>query len=187
MNNDMSPESWLQDHGDALYSFAMMRLHDAAASEDVLQETLIAGIQGLERFKQGASVRTWLISIMKNKIVDLLRKRGREQPLQDWDEQTLDNDGFDEQFAADGHWKQAPKDWTEPMSMLESSEVKQQLLDCISGLPEKLRTLIVLKEIDGFETQELIPMLNISSASNLWVMLSRGRDRLRRCMDEHLQ
>ena len=103
MNNDMSPESWLQDHGDALYSFAMMRLHDAAASEDVLQETLIAGIQGLERFKQGASVRTWLISIMKNKIVDLLRKRGREQPLQDWDEQTLDNDGFDEQFEADGH------------------------------------------------------------------------------------
>ena len=183
MNNEMSPESWLQDHGDALFSFAMMRLHDAAAAEDVLQETLIAGIQGLERFKQGASVRTWLISIMKNKIIDWLRKRTREQPL---DELALENDNFDEQFADDGHWKEAPKDWAEPLSMLESNQIRMQLMECISNLPEKLRTLIVLTEIDGFETQELIPMLNISSANNLWVMLSRGRDRLRRCMDDHL-
>ena len=179
----MNPESWLQEHGDALFSFAMVRLHDSAAAEDVVQETLIAGIQGMDRFKQGASVRTWLISIMKNKIIDLLRKRSREQAL---DEHMLENDDFDAQFATDGHWKEPPKDWAEPMSQLESGEVKQQLLDCISTLPEKLRTLIVLKEIDGFDTRELIPMLNITSANNLWVMLSRGRDRLRRCMDQHL-
>ena len=183
MTTEMNPESWLQAHGDALFSFAMVRLHNAAAAEDIVQETLIAGIQGLDKFKQGASVRTWLISIMKNKIIDLLRKRSREQAF---DENMLENDDFDAQFAADGHWNQAPKDWAEPMSMLESGEIKQQLLDCISALPEKLRTLIVLKEIDGFETQELIPMLNITSANNLWVMLSRGRDRLRRCMDQHL-
>ena len=184
MNNDMSPESWLQEHGDALYAFAMMRLHDAAAAEDVLQETLVAGIQGLARFKQGASVRTWLTAIMKNKIIDFLRKRSREQPL---DVQVLEDDEFDAQFAADGHWKQTPRDWAEPLSQLESSQVRQQLSDCIAGLPEKLRTLIVLKEIDEMDTQELIPMLNISSANNLWVMLSRGRDRLRRCMDKHLE
>ena len=183
MTNDMNPESWLRDHGDALFAFAMMRLHDASAAEDLLQDTLIAAIQGLERFKQGASVRTWLISILKNKIIDHIRKTSREQPL---DERVLENDTFDDQFAADGHWKQAPRDWAEPMALLESKQVQQQLLNCISRLPEKLRTLIVLKEIDGFDTRELLPMLNISSANNLWVMLSRGRDRLRRCMDESI-
>ena len=132
----------LADHGDALFAFAMMRLHDTSTAEDMIQETLIAAIQGLAGFKQGASVRTWLISIMKNKIVDHIRKASREQPL---DERVLENDTFDDQFAADGHWKQAPRDWAEPMALLESKQVKQQLLDCISGLPEKLRTCLFMR------------------------------------------
>ncbi|MGR8947134.1 MAG: sigma-70 family RNA polymerase sigma factor [Gammaproteobacteria bacterium] len=183
-SSEMNPESWLQDHGEALYAFAMMRVHNSAAAEDILQETLIAGIQGVAKFKQGSSVRTWLISIMKNKIIDLLRKTSRETPLE---ENFLNDDDFDDQFGSDGHWKQAPREWREPMSLLEAGETKRQLLECISLLPEKLRTLIVLKEIDGFETQELILMLNISSANNLWVMLSRARDKLRLCMDDHVK
>ena len=183
-SSDMSPEFWLQEHGEALYAFALMRLHNSAAAEDVLQETLIAGIQGVENFREGSSVRTWLISIMKNKIIDLLRKTGRETPLE---QDLIDDDDFDGQFGADGHWKTAPREWQEPMSLMEAGETKNQLLDCISKLPEKLRTLIVLKEIDGFETQELIPLLNISSANNLWVMLSRARDKLRVCMDSHIE
>ena len=82
-SGEMSPELWLQDHGEALYAFAMMRVHNSAAAEDILQETLIAGIQGAANFKQGSSVRTWLISIMKNKIIDLLRKTSREAPLEE--------------------------------------------------------------------------------------------------------
>ncbi|MEM7467142.1 MAG: sigma-70 family RNA polymerase sigma factor [Pseudomonadota bacterium] len=183
MSSEMSPVSWLDEHGDALYAFAMMRLHNEAAAEDVVQDTLIAGIQGLGKFKQGASVRTWLISIMKNKIIDQLRKSHRESPL---DENALDADSFEQQFAEDGHWKKAPKEWSEPLTQLEAGEAKSQLMQCISGLPEKLRTLLVLKEIDGHETKDLINMLNISSANNLWVMLSRARDKLRLCMDEHI-
>ena len=179
----MSPEAWLDEHGDALYAFAMMRLHNSATAEDVVQETLIAALQGMGKFRQGASVRTWLISIMKNKIIDYLRKATREVPLENDD---LDNEIFADQFSDDGHWVSAPKDWQEPLSMLETGEMKQQLLDCISKLPEKMRTLLVLKEFDGFETDDLIQMLNISSASNLWVMLSRARDRLRVCVDNKL-
>lgn len=178
-----NPEEWLQQHGDALYAFAMMRLHNSAAAEDILQETLIAGLQGLETFREGAGVRTWLISIMKNKIVDHLRKVTREVPLEP---EALENNTFSEQFNANEHWVNAPKEWQEPLGLIEASETKKQLLDCISGLPEKSRTLLVLKELDGFSTDELIQMLNISSTSNLWVMLSRARDRLRRCLDSKL-
>ena len=175
-----NPDEWLQLHGDALYAFAMMRLHNSAAAEDVLQETLVAGLQGIKTFREGSSVRTWLISIMKNKIIDHLRKVTREIPLEP---EALENDLFAEQFNADEHWVNTPKDWQEPLGLIEAGEIKQQLLDCISALPEKSRTLIVLKELDGFSTAVLIEMLNISSASNLWVMLSRARDRLRRCLD----
>lgn len=176
----MDPETWLDEHGDALYAFAMLRLRNTAAVEDVIQETLIAGWQGLANFKSGASIRTWLISIMKNKIIDHIRKTSRETPLE---LDALDDEVFASQFADDGHWATAPKEWHEPMALLQSGELKSQLLECISALPEKLRTLLVLKEIDGFSTEEVIAMLNISSANNVWVMLSRARDRLRACMD----
>lgn len=179
----MNPNEWLEQHGDTLFAFAMMRLHQPAAAEDVLQETLIAALQGVENFREGSNVRTWLIAIMKNKIVDHLRKVTREVPL---DAEALENDTFAEQFDADDHWINAPKDWQEPLSLIEAGELKEQLLDCIGSLPEKSRTLLVLKELDGFSTDELIPMLNISSASNLWVMLSRARDRLRACLDGKL-
>ena len=179
----MNPDVWLEQHGDALYAFAMMRLHQPAAAEDVLQETLMAALQGASNFREGSNVRTWLIAIMKNKIVDHLRKVTREVPL---DSDALENDTFAEQFGADDHWVNAPKDWQEPLGLMEAGELKQQLLDCISSLPEKSRTLLVLKELDGFSTDDLIPMLNISSANNLWVMLSRARDRLRGCLESKL-
>jgi RNA polymerase sigma-70 factor (ECF subfamily) len=57
------------------------------------------------------------------------------------------------------------------------------MMACIGELPEKLRTLIIMRDIDGVETHELIDILNVSSPNNLWVMLSRGREKLRSCIN----
>ena len=78
----------------------------------------------------------------------------------------------------------APSAWRDPSRVLENDALGSAMMRCIEKLPEQLRTLIVMRDIDGFESQELLEILNISSANNLWVMLSRGREKLRTCMDK---
>lgn len=175
------PEQWLDEHGDALFAFALARINEPSAAEDLVQETLLAGFEALHDFHGDASTRTWLISILKNKLIDRIRKLRREAPL---DPHVVDDAEWQAKFDDTGHWVVAPSGWRDPSTVLENDALGTALMNCIARLPEHLRTLIVLRDIDGFEAQELIEILNISSANNLWVMLSRGREKLRVCMDK---
>ena len=175
-----NPELWLEEHGDALYAFALLRVNDAAAAEDLVQETLLAALGAMAKFEGGASVRTWLIGILKNKIVDNLRKSWREVSI----ESSGDDDIWPDRFDATGHWLEPPTDWREPQRLAESEQLGQAMEHCISGLPKSLRTLFVLREVDGHETEELMELLSISTRNNLWVMLSRARERVRSCLDK---
>lgn len=177
-----APESWLDEHGDALYAFAMLRLGHAATAEDLVQDTLLAALVSDSRFEARASVRTWLTAILKNKIVDHLRRAGREisyEPTAD------DADDLGARFDASGHWQQAPLDWGDPQRVAENADLAAAMAQCIDGLPPRLRTPFVLKEVDGMESGTLVDMLKISSTNNLWVMLSRGRERVRRCLEQN--
>ena len=176
-----SPEHWLDDHGDALFAYAIARVEQPAAAEDLVGETLLAGVESLANFKGGASTRTWLISILKNKFVDRIRKLRREEPL---DLEILDEQEWQSKFDATGHWAVKPNDWGDPSTVVENSELGKAMMSCIGNLPEQLRTLIIMRDIDGYETKELLDILNLSSANNLWVMLSRGREKLRTCLDQ---
>ncbi|TDJ63241.1 MAG: sigma-70 family RNA polymerase sigma factor [Proteobacteria bacterium] len=181
-NASESPERWLDEHGDALYAYAMLRVHHSAAAEDLVQETLLAGIEGIAKFTGGSNTRTWLVSIMKHKIVDRVRKLHREQPLE---LDTVDEQAWQSRFDESGHWLVKPTDWGDPAATIENNALGTAIMQCIGQLPEKLRTLIVMREIDGFDSRDLIEILNLSSASNLWVMLSRGRDKLRSCLGKN--
>ncbi len=182
MTTSNSPEQWLDEHGDALYSYAMIRVHNPAAAEDLVQETLLAGVEGLATFKSGSSTRTWLISIMKNKIVDQIRKLHREESM---DLDAIDEREWQTKFDPSGHWIVGPREWRDPAAVVENTALGEAMLKCIGELPEKLRTLIVMREIDGFKSDDLIDILGISSSNNLWVMLSRGREKLRSCLDRN--
>lgn len=175
------PEQWLDEHGDALFAFALARVNEPSAAEDLVQETLLAGFEAFDDFRRGASTRTWLISILKNKLVDRIRKLRRESPL---DLGIIDDAEWQAKFDDTGHWVVTPSAWRDPATVLENTALGNAMMRCIAQLPEQLRTLIVMRDIDGFESQELIEILNISSAGNLWVMLSRGREKLRVCMDK---
>ena len=175
-----SPEQWLDHHGDALYAFAMMRVSNAATAEDLVQETLLAGLTAVQAFESRASVRTWLIGILKNKLIDHLRKSGREIGFAPGADDEGDLNG---KFDVTGHWAEAPVDWGDPAALAENADLRAAMMRCIGHLPDKLRTPFVLREIDGLETDALIKVLDISSANNLWVMLSRGRERVRTCLE----
>ncbi len=174
------PLKWLEDYGDALYGYCMLRVRNVSIAEDLVQDTLLAALQAVGNFKGQSSERTWLIGILKHKLYDYIRKSRREQPL---DEQVLENESTDAYFSETEHWINGVAEWNNPQQLLEKEEFRVVMRECIGRLPERLRVLYALREIDRMETKELIELLDISSENNLWVMMSRARIHLRQCLE----
>jgi RNA polymerase sigma-70 factor (ECF subfamily) len=176
------PEAWVDEHGDALYSYALSRLHNTASAEDVVQETFLAAIKSQENFSGRSSTRTWLIGILKHKIVDLIRKESREQPIEEIETMEAPEETF---FDKKGHWRIAPVDWqVHPGKILEQKEFMDVLLQCLKHLPDRLHRLFVLRELEDRDSDEICKDLEITP-TNLWVMLYRARMRLRGCLTEN--
>ncbi len=177
------PATWLAQYGDLLYRHALFRLNDPMAAEEAVQETLLAAWQGRERFAGKSSEKTWLVGILKHKIVDQLRKTIREQPL-DGELHNVDELG-EASFDQRGHWQVDLAQWSEPDRSLEQARFWQTLEQCLARLPRRMATLFILREIDGLSSETICKEMAISSTNNLWVMLSRMRMRLRQCLDQH--
>ena len=129
----------LHKHRPHLVKFAMVQLRNTAHAEDVVQETLAAAVQGANRFAGESSVRTWLVGILKHKIVDHFRRRSREAPLADLDAETSLED-LDARFAPDGHFLENPAraagaDWGDPEATLSQSRFFDVLEECMARLP----------------------------------------------------
>ncbi|MGE3772294.1 MAG: sigma-70 family RNA polymerase sigma factor [Gammaproteobacteria bacterium] len=176
-------ERWLGEHGDALYAYALPRVREPAAVEDLIQDTLIAAWQARASFRGGAAVRTWLIGILKHKIVDHLRVGQRETTLGALVDDETERDPLDGRMDGAGHWHIDPIAFRDPRKILEQAELREAMRRCIDALPTKLRTVFMLKEFDGLESSELIAVAGISSLNHLWVMLSRARERVRACLE----
>ncbi len=173
----LDPNAWLDRHGDVLFRYAVARVRDKAIAEDLVQDTLLAAIGAADTYRGGATEQTWLIGILRHKVLDYFRQSSREKQLQhEWsDEQDHD---FDDQ----GTWAVSIDPWRTPEKAVEQDEFWGVLRGCVDTLPENLRTVFALRELDGLGTEELLATLDISTKNNLWVMLSRARKRLRRCL-----
>jgi RNA polymerase sigma-70 factor (TIGR02943 family) len=180
------PATWLDQHGDCLYRFALFRLHDSSVAEDVVQETLLAALQAYHSFAARGSERTWLVGILKHKITDHYRRVGRETLVSQFEEESLEhNEFFRQEGEWVGHWEQdrAPLEWkATPEDLVEQGEFFEVLSRCLSPLPERIRAAFTLREVDGVKSEEICDVLGVS-ANNLWVMLHRARLHLRRCLE----
>lgn len=181
-NDASDPTRWLQDYGDDLYRYALTRLRDKPAAEDVVQETLLAALKAKQNFRGDSAVKTWLVGIMKHKIVDHYRKTGRELQSESL-EQTVSTDDNDD-FKANGHWNVSVNYWADPDSALQQDEFLNVYQQCIDALPADQAKLFLLKETSDMSSDELCKAMNISTTNNLWVILSRTRKRLRDCLDK---
>lgn len=175
----------LDKHRPHLIKFAMGQLRNATYAEDVVQETLVAAVQGADRFAGQSSVRTWLIGILKHKITDHYRRQSREAPLPDLDDETSLED-LDARFKPDGHFIQNPAhapgaDWGDPEATLSQGRFFEVLEECMARLPPNTARVFNMREIMGMETDEICKELGIT-ATNLWVMLYRARMSLRECL-----
>ncbi|MCF7863737.1 MAG: sigma-70 family RNA polymerase sigma factor [Kiritimatiellales bacterium] len=178
-----SPEAWVDEHGDALFRYALGRLQNPATAEDAVQETFLAAFGSRDRFTGKSSVRTWLIGILKHKIIDMVRKETREQPMQEWiDEHDPADDRF---FDRRGHWKTGPADWqVNPSKILQQKEFFAVLHGCLGHLPEKQRRIFAMRELDDQGTEDVCKLFGITS-TNLWVVLHRARMGLRNCLEQN--
>lgn len=179
------PELWLEQHGAALYRFALVRLRDPHKAEEAVQETLLAALEARERFAGQASVRTWLTGILKHKLLDQFRREAREAPL---DEELVgdipDEAGGEAMFAADGHWRERLADWGDPEDALRQNQFLLVLQRCLDLLPRRLARLFLLREVEEESSEDICRLLEITPA-NLWTMLHRTRLGLRQCLESN--
>lgn len=179
------PEKWVEMHGDALYRFALLRLRDPKLAEDAVQETLLAALQGRDRFSDQSSERSWLIGILKHKVIDHFRKISRESLIENVSQFEEEIEGV---FDENGHWKldeTGPAEWNaDPSLLLERKEFWIALDRCLSKLPPRMAHVFSLREIDGIDSDEVCEVLKLS-ASNFWVLMHRARMQLRQCLEIH--
>jgi len=171
---------WLVEYGDYLYRYALARLRDPHLAEDAVQETLVAAIQN-NSYEGQSAPRTWLTGILKHKIIDLMRRQMREQPLDG--DNLPEEPGMDDFFADDdGHWIDKPQFWTAPEDELEQKQFLVILQQCMDRLPKKLAQIFLMREVHESDNEEICKELEISP-TNAWVMLYRARMGLRKCLE----
>jgi RNA polymerase sigma-70 factor (TIGR02943 family) len=168
-------ESWLAEHGDALLRFALARVGSLAVAEDLVQETLLAALQAESQFAGKSSPQTWLIAILRRKIVDHYRRQAREPASVE----SFDSEVFDQR----GIWKGPLPAWgTDPARLAEDAEFRDVLRGCTESLPATLRGAVELRMIQDLSLEETCSLLAISP-TNLSVRLNRARLALRECLD----
>ncbi len=176
------PSEWVDRYADYLFRYAMVRVGDRSRAEDLVQETFLAALREPDSFSGRSSERTWLVAILKHKIVDHLRRQSREAPLPEGD--PPDPAGV-ERFDARGHWVNGPADWgRNPADLFHQKKFLEQLARCLAALSPNLASAFTLREIDGADTKEICKVLRVTE-TNLWVILHRARTRLRECLETH--
>lgn len=174
------PEQWVDLYGNALYRYALVRLSDPEIAQDIVQEALVAALDAYQRFEGKSSVKTWLIAILKRKIVDHFRRAKNLQRVDNFDEAAP---GIDRMFDDTGHWSAKPNEWNvNPIKAYEQQEFIDILYQCIAKLPNRLAEIFMLREFEEMNTTQICRQLEITE-SNTWVMLYRARMQLRKCLE----
>ena len=167
-----------------MLKFARNQLRDDSAAEDAVQEALVAAMGNLKDFKNRAQLKTWVLAILKNKIVDIIRSRSRSHMTEIQTGDIYQNT-IDELFDDDDRWEDEfrPSHWDNPEQSFSNQQFWEILDICLNRLPENTARVFMMREVLGLETDEICRELAISQ-SNCGVVLYRARMALRTCLDD---
>ena len=175
-------EQQLVEQRSYLMRFARLQLRNDAWAEDAVSETLLAALAKPQAFEARSQLKTWLVGILKHKIIDSMRQRQREVTF----DSGSDDDNADPlefmAFRADGHFAEKPADWGNPEQDLKSRQFFAILEACTDQLPAVQGRLFLMREWLELSSEEICKELALTP-TNLYVQLHRARLRLRECLD----
>ncbi len=176
-DHKIDPNKWIDLYSDYLFNYTISRVSDREIAQDLVQETFLAGLKSMKNFKGEASERTWLISILKRKIIDHYRKinsnKGKAEVRINYNDAESEGDWLEERVAD-------PFDKTAE-DTLQNNELGDAIHNCLSKLPQKQAEVFKMKTILNHETEAICNELNIT-ASNLWVIIHRARTAMADCL-----
>lgn len=181
MSHTLNPSGWIDNYSDYLFNYTITRIDDSEIAKDLVQETFFAGIKSMKNFKGEASERTWLISILKRKIIDHYRrtnsKKGKAEVRMNYVNDDENEGDWMEERVADPYDNNAEND-------LENQELGLAIQGCLGKLPEKQAKIFRMKTIDNFDTEAICNEFEIT-ASNLWVIIHRARTSMVECLEKN--
>jgi len=175
------PAAWVHEHGDAMFAYALSRVRKPDVAEDLVQDALLAALESAQTFEGRSSERTWLIGILRHKVLDHFRRvrRTKESP----DVQIGEAHKTMGLYSKRGRWSPKPGAWgADPAEAYENSEFWAIYHACREALPTTYAEAYILRELEGLPPKDVCNILDIS-ATNLSVRLHRARLFLRHCLE----
>jgi len=181
-----NPAVWVDNHGDCLFRYAMSHVRDPQTAEDLVQETFLAALASQNRFSGGSSERTWLVGILKHKVLDHYRAVRRQNRVTELSSSLNDDSVGSDDTGSCGERVRADsplEEWhINPGICTQQKAFWNVLQQCLSKVSPRLASAFALKEIEQLDTKEICESLNVTEG-NLWVMLHRARAYLRECLE----
>ena len=178
--NTLDPNKWVDRYSDYLFNYTIVRVNDREVANDLISETFLAALKSAKNFKGEASERTWLISILKRKIIDYYRKinsrKGKAEVKINYSDDYNDGEWLEEQVA--DQFDRTAED------EMENTELGLAILECLDSINEKHAEIFKRKTIDGADTEAICNEFNITP-SNLWVIIHRARTALAACLEKN--
>ena len=177
----------IESHRPYLLRYALSQLRDGQLAEEAVQEALLAALESIGSFGGKSSLRTWLTSILRFKVIDLQRRASTERlhfDAGDFAADSEDEAWLDELFDETGHWRVPPQAWSDPEAALEQRRFWEIFERCLDRLPGAAGRVFFKREILGEETEAICKDERIT-ASNCWVILHRARLGLRACLEKN--
>mgnify|MGYP006299305345 CR=1 FL=1 len=178
-NKDLSV--WINDYTSELFSWALHKVSDNELAADLVQDTFLAAAEKIESFKGNSAPKTWLFSILNNKIVDHYRKKVNKTVPHE-------NESLQRFFESGGEWQEnrKPQNWhqDDDEHLLDNEEFQAVLKKCLDALPDKWNLCVKLKYLSGKKGEIICQELDISP-SNYWQIIHRAKLQLRECVDDN--
>ncbi|MGE0644064.1 MAG: RNA polymerase sigma factor [Nitrospira sp.] len=180
-------------HHGSLIRMAMGYVGDHEVAEEVVQDTWMAVIEGLGRFEGRSSLRTWIFGIMIHKAKDRGVREKRHVTFSAFDsngeehDEAVDPARFHQSGEWVGHWAVPPQPWDErtPEQLLASRQAVRAMERAIDALPQTLKDVLILRDVEGVDAREACEILKITE-TNLYVRLHRARERVRVAVEKAL-
>jgi RNA polymerase sigma-70 factor (ECF subfamily) len=176
----------IESHRPYLLRYALSQLRDGQLAEEAVQEALVAALESIATFGGKSTLRTWLTSILRFKVIDLQRRAVAERAQVPLDEEVESGDEswLDDLFDGTGHWREAPQAWSNPEAALEQRRFWEAFERCLERLPATGGRVFFKREVLGEDTEAICKDERIT-ASNCWVILHRARLMLRACLEKN--